>query len=84
MKTDLAFIFSIVSILFTGITAFFSILSYSKVVGLEKSTHRIQYVPYDYESENSTVNGKVPPTGEELEKQMNEAFGYKDLEENQI
>jgi hypothetical protein len=83
MKTDLAFIFSIVSILFTGITAFFSILSYSKVVGLEKSTHRIQYVPYDYDG-NSTVNGETPLTGEELEKQMNEAFGYKDLEENQI
>ena len=33
------------SAMFSVITAIFSILAYAKVVGMEKSTHRIQYVP---------------------------------------
>lgn len=87
MKSDITLILSSVSILFTGITAFFSILAYSKVVGLENSTHKVQYVPMDYMGESSTFNG-VPlddiKEGEPLEKQMEKAFGYKDLEESQI
>jgi len=79
MKTDLALILSCISILFTGITAIFSILAYSKVVGMEKSTHQIvqQMVPYN----EADMDG---PTGEDLDKNMKEAFGFKDLEETQI
>lgn len=35
------------SFMFSAITAVFSILAYAKVVGMEKSTHQIQYVPMD-------------------------------------
>lgn len=51
-----------------GITVVFSVLAYAKVVGMEKSTHRIQqqYVPLEEEY--------MGPTGEELMKKMNKAF----------
>lgn len=51
-----------------GLTCVFSILAYAKVVGMEKSTHRIQqqYVPIGGE--------EMGPTGEELIKKMNKAF----------
>lgn len=36
---------SSVAVLLTLITAGFSILAYAKVVGMEKSTHKMEYVP---------------------------------------
>lgn len=50
---------AISAILFSIITAPFAILAYCKVVGMEKSTHQIQWVnPDDVSSEN--------PTGKDL------------------
>ena len=60
-------ILSIVAIILTSITAGFSILAYSRVVGLENSTHRVEMVP---------LNGYSGPTGDDMVNQMGEAFGY--------
>lgn len=83
MKTDIAIILSILSILFTLTTAIFSVLAYSKVVGMEKSTHQVvqQMVPLDFPDSPSEELG---PTGKELDKQMSKAFGYEDLDQDQI
>ena len=66
--SELALGLSISALFCAGVTVVFSILSYAKVVGMEKSTHRIQqqYVPLDMEH--------MGPTGEELVKKMNKAF----------
>ena len=58
-------ILSIVSILFTGVTAFFSIYAYATCVGLEKSTHQVQMVP---------LEGYGGPTGDELVADMGKEF----------
>ena len=42
--SDLPLVLSLVAVLFTLITAPFAILAYCKVVGMEKSTHKIEYV----------------------------------------
>lgn len=57
---------SISAILFSGVTAVFSILSFCKVVGMEKSTHRIQYMPAPIPDLSDSGN----PTGEELVKKF--------------
>ena len=36
---------SYLALLFSGVTAFFSIHAYCKVVGMEHSTHQVQYMP---------------------------------------
>jgi hypothetical protein len=41
----LTLVFSIVAVLFSLSTCIFSILAYTKVVGLQNSTHKIQYMP---------------------------------------
>lgn len=65
-ELSIAFAFS--AFFCAGITSVFSILAYAKVVGMEKSTHRIQqqYVPLDEE--------QMGPTGDDLIKKMNKAF----------
>jgi hypothetical protein len=66
-------VLSVLAVLVSSITAIFSIMAYSRVVGLEKSTHQIQYVPLDQ-----------PKTGEDLDKSMYDAFGYKEEQEDYI
>ena len=47
---EVAIYFSIISglaICFSLITCVFSILAYAKVIGLENSTHKIEWVPVD-------------------------------------
>ena len=65
---ELSLAFSFSAFFMAGVTCVFSILAYAKVVGMEKSTHRItqHYVPLDEE--------QMGPTGEDLIKKMNEAF----------
>ncbi len=45
--SELVLVMSITAILFAGVGMVFSFLSYAKVVGMEKSTHRLQYVPME-------------------------------------
>ena len=42
--SDLPLVLSLVSILFTAISMPFAILAYCKVVGMEKATHKIEYI----------------------------------------
>ncbi len=59
--SDLPLVLSLVSILFTAITLPFAILAYCKVVGMEKSTHKIEYV-------DPMAAGN--PTGKDLMEKM--------------
>ena len=59
-------VMAIISVLFSLVTGVFAFLSYSKVVGMEKSTHQVQWVPMD----------GTNPTGKELGEKMAEAFDY--------
>lgn len=72
--TNVAIILSILSILFTMITAIFAFLAYAKVVGMEKSTHQIQWMPVE-----DTKN-----TGEDLTKNMYKAFGFEDEDQDSV
>lgn len=65
---DLSLALSFSAFFCAGLTCVFSILAYAKVVGMEKSTHRIQqqYVPLEDE--------QMGLTGEDLVKKMNKAF----------
>lgn len=38
---------SILSVILTVITSIFSVLAYARVVGLENSTHKVQYMPLE-------------------------------------
>jgi len=67
-------VLSLVAVLFTGVTSIFAVLAYAKVVGMEKSTHQIQWMPVD----------ESAATGDELTKQMHKAFGYEDEENDSI
>ena len=50
-------IMSLLSLLFSGITVWFSIHAYCKVVGMEHSTHQVQYMPMEeYKSFQEAVN----------------------------
>lgn len=42
---ELVLVISLTAILFSAVTVIFSFAAYAKVVGMEKSTHRIEYVP---------------------------------------
>ena len=59
-------------------------ICWAKVVGMEKSTHQIQYVPFDEPTvqEDGTI---IPPvTGEALDEQMKKAFGSAQHEKEYI
>lgn len=73
MKTDIALILSLVSILFTMVTAIFSLLAYAKVVGMEKSTHQIQWMPVDADT-----------TDNKIDKEMYKAFGFEDEDQDSV
>lgn len=68
---NLIFAICISSFMFTAITAVFSILAYAKVVGMEKSTHQIQYVPME------TPGQDQGQTAQELAKNL-----YPEYEDN--
>lgn len=63
-------ILSIAALLFAAITAVFAILAYCKVVGMEKSTHRIEYI--DPMASNN-------PTGKDLMEKMSGMYEEKDF-----
>lgn len=71
MITSISLGLAIAAFVFSGITAVFSILAYSEVVGLRKSTHRIEWQPIDPEMK----------TGKEFLKEASEGLlgvKYKD------
>lgn len=74
--TVVAIILSVISVILTAITSIFSFMAYAKVVGMEKSTHKIQYVPVPTDEEGGFKN----PTGDKLKDKMKEAFYEDDME----
>lgn len=61
MTINILIALCITSIILCSITAIFSILSFCKVVGLEKSTHQIQWMPIDSPTETSDNKPKQRP-----------------------
>ena len=72
--SQLPLVISLVAIILTCITAVFSILAYCKVVGLEKSTHKIEWM----DPSNNTG-----PTGKDLAKRFSEHM-YPNIENEQL
>jgi len=72
--SQLPLVISLVAIILTCLTAVFSILAYCKVVGLEKSTHKIEWM------DPSKHTG---PTGKDLAKAFGEHV-YPDIEREQL
>lgn len=72
MSNELLMVLSLTSTMFCFITAFFAVLAYAKVVGMEKSTHRIQFqgVPTQQPQENN----EDALTGDELAKKWHKSF----------
>ena len=69
-------VLSVISILFTGVTAIFSVLAYTTVIGLQNSTHKVQWVPF-------TGRGEEPnPTGMDLAKRMAGIYDEDELQEH--
>lgn len=50
-------VLSVLSVLFGFCSLFFAVMAYAKVIGMEKSTHRIQWMPMDYG--NGDTSGQV-------------------------
>ena len=67
-------VFSLVAIILSSITAIFSILAFCKVVGLEKSTHKIEWMD---PSQNTG------PTGKDLAERFSKHM-YPDIEREQL
>ena len=68
--------FSCCAMIFTVVTAIFSFMAYSRVVGMEKSTHQVSWMPLDPQNPSKT--------GDDMMKDMSKAFGYEDNENDQI
>ena len=62
MTTEIYAVLSITATLISCLTAIFAILAFCKVVGMEKSTHRIQYMTPEEMGNN--------PTGKDLADKM--------------
>ena len=77
-------VMSICSVLFTLVTAAFSVLSYSKVIGMEKSTHQIQWMPVEEPVEpRYDQEGNELPTESQLLQDMKKHM-YSDSELEQL
>ena len=63
MSSYLPLVLSSTAVLLTMITAGFSVLAYAKVIGMEKSTHKMEYVPLPVPE-----GAEEPQTGKELLK----------------
>jgi len=68
---------SIACIILSGIALTMACICWSKVIGMEKSTHQVQFVPLENEKGN-------PIEGDALDKNMTEAFGSERLEQDYI
>ena len=79
-------VLSISAFLFTLVTAGFSVLAYIKVVGMEKSTHQVQWMPIDTPEEADPKfdgEGNELPTESQLLKDMAEKM-YPDIDEEMV
>ena len=69
--------FGIAAIMLSGIAILISATVWARMVGVEKSTHQVQFVPME------TPDGK-PLEGEELDKNMKDALGSEGTEQEYI
>lgn len=68
-------VLSLTSVLFTAITAVFALKAYATVLGMEKSTHQIQWQPIPQE--------EAGPVGEDLVKEFSDKM-YKDVDQEYV
>ena len=69
--------FGIAAIMLSGIAILISVTVWARMVGVEKSTHQVQFVPME------TPDG-APIEGAELDKNMKEALGGEQTEQEYI
>lgn len=86
---EIALVLSLLSIILCSITVVFSILAYSRVVGMEKSTHQVQWMPIETPSDHlkDEYDGLdeeeiVQRERKKLYEQYNKM--YPDVEEEQV
>ena len=91
MDINILIVVSLFALVLSAVTAFFSILSYCKVVGMEKSTHQVQWVPVDNPSidEDDDLTRDQDEFEEQLRKRDQEVYKkfskmYPDVELEQV
>ena len=70
---ETAIYYSIISglaLCFSMVTCIFSILAYAKVLGLEQSTHKIEWVPVDNNEEEKLSKKDLKEMSEDLFKEV--------------
>ena len=68
--------FALTSVILSAIAITVAGICWAKVVGLQNSTHQVQYMPIEEVQTDPKTGEPVPSnTGEALDKQMAEAFG---------
>lgn len=84
-------VLSLLSIILCSVTAIFSFMAYARVVGMEKSTHQLQWMPIDSPSDESEPTTQLhdDDLGNELTKKDREYLKqfrdmYPDVEEEQV
>jgi len=74
---------SLTSIILCAVTAIFSVLAYSKVVGLENSTHQVQWMPMEDQKPEDIQQTEQPEKESELSKQFRKHM-YPDINDEQV
>lgn len=78
MSSYLPLVLSSTAVLLTMITAGFSILAYAKVVGMEKSTHQIQWEPVPADPNAQTGKDLLKGLAPEGEYEFYDKDGFKE------
>lgn len=75
----------LLAVILSSITAIFSVLAYSKVVGMEKSTHQIQWMPVDQPNQE-VIQPESEVDSRKYEEQMYKDFRkiYPDIHSEQV
>lgn len=87
MNINICIVASLLAVILSSITAGFAIFAYCKVVGMEKSTHQVQFMNYDQEEEQKKEKLVTPIDGEEPKKEtILDQFRrmYPDVESEQV
>lgn len=78
-------VFSLLAILLTCVTAGFSILSYCKVVGMEKSTHQVQMMPMEeYTTFQKAINENDDVYYDKMGKEITDPIEKEKIREKEL
>ena len=72
---DWIFIAAICSSVFSGLALLISLLAMAKGIGLEKSTHSVQYMPLEVNNEWAEADKKLDEINKSLKEENEEFLG---------